>query len=75
MWGNRGFRFQRIFNFSEIPVAEEDNTFVVITRENTKERISQDGKVSSQKLDVGSNYWFFYFWKHKSDIGRQPFAN
>lgn len=46
------------FNFSEIPVAEEDNTFVVITKENTKERISQDGKVSSQKLDVGSSYWF-----------------
>ncbi|MEH6763771.1 MAG: hypothetical protein V7655_04655 [Aequorivita antarctica] len=46
------------FNFSEIPIAEEDNTFVVITKENTKERITQDGKVSSQKLDVGSNYWF-----------------
>jgi len=46
------------FNFSEIPVVEEDNTFVVITKENTKERISQDGKVSSQKLDVGGNYWF-----------------
>jgi hypothetical protein len=46
------------FNFSEIPIAEEDNTFVVITKENTKERISQDGKISSQKLDVGSNYWF-----------------
>ena len=30
------------FNFSEIPVAEEDNSFVVITKENTKERISQD---------------------------------
>ncbi len=46
------------FNFSEIPIAEEDNTFVVITKENTKERISQDGKISSQKLDVSSNYWF-----------------
>ncbi|OAD90840.1 hypothetical protein A7A78_14115 [Aequorivita soesokkakensis] len=46
------------FNFSEIPIAEEDNTFVVITKENTKERISQEGKISSQKLDVGSNYWF-----------------
>jgi len=46
------------FNFSEIPVAEEDNTFVVITKENTKERITQKGKVSSQKLEVGSNYWF-----------------
>lgn len=46
------------FNFSEIPVAEEDNTFVVITEENTKERISQNGTVTSQKLDVGGNYWF-----------------
>ena len=46
------------FKFSEIPIAEEDNNFVVITAENTKERITQDGKISSQKLDVGSNYWF-----------------
>jgi len=46
------------FNFSEIPVAEEDNSFVVITKENTKERISQNGKVSSQQLNVGSNYSF-----------------
>src|SRR5690606_11232309 len=46
------------FNFSEVPIAEEDNTFVVITKENTKERISEDGKISSQKLDVGNNYWF-----------------
>lgn len=46
------------FNFSEIPITGEDDTFVVITKENTKERISQDGKISSQKLDVGSNYWF-----------------
>ncbi|WP_347373204.1 hypothetical protein [Aequorivita sp. Q41] len=46
------------FNFSAIPIAEEDNTFVVITKENTKERISQNGKITSQKLAVGSNYWF-----------------
>ncbi len=46
------------FDFSEIPVAEEDDTFVVITEKNTKERISESGKVTSQKLDVGSNYWF-----------------
>lgn len=46
------------FNFSSIPIAEEDNTFVVITKENTKERITPDGKVSSLKLDVGANYWF-----------------
>lgn len=46
------------FKFSDIPITEEGNTFVVITEENTKERISQDGKVSSLKLDVGGNYWF-----------------
>lgn len=46
------------FNFSSIPIAEEDNTFVVLTKENTKERITPDGKVSSLKLDVGANYWF-----------------
>lgn len=46
------------FNFSEIPVTVEDNTFVVITKENTKERISGDGKVSAQKLNVGIGYWF-----------------
>src|SRR5690554_258727 len=46
------------FNFSEIPVTAEDNTFVVITKENTKERIAEDGKVSSQKLNVGIGYWF-----------------
>lgn len=46
------------FDFSEIPVTAEDNTFVVITKENTKERIAEDGKVSSQKLNVGIGYWF-----------------
>lgn len=46
------------FNFSEIPLTYEDNTFVVITKENTKERISEKGQVTSQKLDVGDNYWF-----------------
>lgn len=46
------------FNFSEVPITIEDNTFVVITKENTKERISEKGEVTSQKLDVGSNYWF-----------------
>lgn len=45
------------FNFSEIPITVEDGTFVVITKENTKERISEDGKISSQNLNVG-NYWF-----------------
>lgn len=46
------------FHFSEVPIVDEDGTFVVITTENTKERIDQNGKVTSQKLEVGANYWF-----------------
>ncbi|MBT0607504.1 hypothetical protein [Aequorivita echinoideorum] len=46
------------FDFSEIPVAEEDSYFVVITKDNTKIRIDQNGKISTQKLDVGGSYWF-----------------
>ena len=56
--GKSRIEVSKQFDFSEIPVAEEDNNFVVITEGNTKERISEDGKVSSQKLDVGTNYWF-----------------
>ncbi|WP_157417863.1 hypothetical protein [Aequorivita capsosiphonis] len=46
------------FHFSDIPITEEGNNFVVITKENTKEQISQSGQVSSIKLNVGGNYWF-----------------
>ena len=56
--GRSRIEVSKKFDFSEIPVVEEENSFVVITEANTKERISQDGKISSQKLDVGSNYWF-----------------
>lgn len=56
--GKSRISVSKSFNFSDIPITDEDNTFVVITKENTKERISQDGKVSSLKLDVGGNYWF-----------------
>lgn len=45
------------FNFSDIPITQEDGKFVVITAENSKESISDKGDVSSIKLDVGS-YWF-----------------
>lgn len=45
------------FNFSNIPITQEDVKFVVITAENTKESISDKGEVSSIQLDVGS-YWF-----------------
>src|SRR5690554_16117 len=46
------------FDFSEIPVTYEGTKFVVITKDNIKESISDRGQVSSLKLDVGSSYWF-----------------
>jgi hypothetical protein len=46
------------FNFSKIPIAKEGSNFVVITKENHKESISQTGKVSSKILNVSDNYWF-----------------
>lgn len=46
------------FKFSRIPIAKEGTNFVVITADNKKESISQSGKVSSQSLDVSSNYYF-----------------
>jgi len=46
------------FDFSETLIQEEDNNFVVITKNNTKETISQTGKVSSQKLNVSNSYSF-----------------
>ncbi|MBT8184632.1 MAG: ribonuclease HII, partial [Eudoraea sp.] len=46
------------FRFSNIPIAEEGTSFVVITSEKTKESISQSGKVSSQKLNVSDSYSF-----------------
>lgn len=45
-------------NFSEIPIGEEDDNFVVITKDNVKYSISQGGKIGSQKLDVSSIYWY-----------------
>lgn len=56
--GKSRVNVSKTFNFSEIPLTTEENTFVVITKDNTKERISDKGQVSSLKLDVGSNYWF-----------------
>lgn len=46
------------FKFSEIPVTKERNQFVVITTDNKKESISQNGKVSSRRLNVSDNYSF-----------------
>lgn len=49
---------KKSFEFSEIPIVQEDNFFVVIDKNNAKHRISDKGEVSSQNLEVGENYWF-----------------
>jgi hypothetical protein len=46
------------FDFSDIPIAEEANHFVVITKDNRKESIDQNGKITSQQLEVSEAYYF-----------------
>ncbi|MCW8981688.1 MAG: hypothetical protein OQJ83_09910 [Altibacter sp.] len=46
------------FDFSELPIAEEDNAFVVIEKDRSKIKIDQNGKTSTQTLDVSSSYSF-----------------
>ena len=46
------------FKFSETPIAEENNNFIVVTRDNKKISISQNGKISTRNLDVSSTYSF-----------------
>lgn len=56
--GKDRVKVSKKFNFSNIPLADEGSKFVLITQENSKESISQSGMVTSQKLDVSSNYYF-----------------
>lgn len=48
----------RKFEFTDIPIAREGSSFVVITKTGTKESISQSGKVTSQVLNVSDSYSF-----------------
>ncbi len=56
--GTPRIQLRKKFNFSEIPITTEGSNFVVITREHTKESISQNGKLSSTNLSVTDSYWF-----------------
>ncbi|MAN59506.1 MAG: hypothetical protein CMC08_06690 [Flavobacteriaceae bacterium] len=56
------------FQFSEIPIAEEGNAFVVITADNNKVSITQEGKTSSQALNVSGNYWFTTLGRTKATL-------
>jgi hypothetical protein len=60
--GNHRVQVSRSFDFTDIPISREGKNFVVISKDgNTtdkiKNSISQNGKVSQQKLEV-SSYWF-----------------
>ena len=41
-----------------MPIEKEGSDFVVITKDHQKKSISQNGKVSSQSLDVSNSYYF-----------------
>jgi hypothetical protein len=56
--GSSRVNVSKSFKFSDIPITTEGSNFVVITSENTKESISQKGKVTSTKLTVSESYYF-----------------
>ena len=56
--GTARIQLRKKFDFSEIPITTEGSNFVVITKEHTKESISQNGQLSSTKLSVTDSYWF-----------------
>ena len=56
--GKPRIELSKKFAFSETPIAKEGSKFVVITRDNKKESISQSGKIKTTSLDVSANYTF-----------------
>ncbi len=55
--GKPRLTISKTFDFSEIPIAKESKKFVVITKDNSKNSIGQDGKITTIKLNVTA-YWF-----------------
>ncbi|MEZ4778921.1 MAG: hypothetical protein R2786_06000 [Flavobacteriaceae bacterium] len=56
--GKERLTLNKTFAFSTIPIEKEGSDFVVITKDNKKETIKQDGKINTQSLQVSSNYHF-----------------
>jgi len=56
--GKSRISISKTFNFSENPIEREGSSFVVITKENEKNSINTNGKVTAKKLDVANNYHF-----------------
>ncbi|MCW5520216.1 hypothetical protein J1N09_10230 [Aureitalea sp. L0-47] len=66
--GKSRVRVGKRFKFSDTPIEQEGSSFVVITSEKTKEKISQSGKVSSQKLEVSDSYSFVIDYNTKATL-------
>lgn len=56
--GKERISVKKSFAFSKVPITKEGNDFVVITSKNTKEVISQSGKISPRQLSISGDYWF-----------------
>ena len=56
--GKERIKLNKTFDFSDIPIKKEGSDFVVITSDNVKKSISQNGEISSQTLQVSNDYTF-----------------
>jgi hypothetical protein len=66
--GKPRIRVSKRFKFSNTPIEQEGSSFVVITSEKTKEKISQSGNVSTQKLEVSDSYSFVVKYNTKATL-------
>ncbi|MEZ4874650.1 MAG: PQQ-binding-like beta-propeller repeat protein [Flavobacteriaceae bacterium] len=56
--GKERIKVSKTFSFSSIPVEKEGSQFVVISKDNVKTTITQEGKISAENLQVSQHYWF-----------------
>ncbi|MEZ4858303.1 MAG: hypothetical protein R2781_05790 [Flavobacteriaceae bacterium] len=56
--GKERIKVNKTFNFSAMPIEKEGTSFVVISKDNNKSTITQEGKIHSESLQVSKNYWF-----------------
>jgi hypothetical protein len=56
------------FSFTDIPIAEEDGNFVVITQGNNKVTVTQGGKTHSQALQTEGRYGFTTLGRTKATL-------
>lgn len=56
--GKERIKVNKTFDFSEIPIEKEGSDFVIITNDNNKISIAQNGKTTTLTLQTSKNYWF-----------------